>query len=63
MILTEKRLWVTGTKKQQDLQVLFQQDNSEPENLSSILDETLKSLGDWTEFVSEYHLEFNFIDI
>ena len=62
-IINEWVLWVPGIKKQQDLQVLFQKDNFDPENLSPILDKAIKSLGGWLDFVPKYHPELNFIGV
>ena len=42
-------------KKQQALQVLFQKDNVDPEIFTLILDETVKSLWGWLEFLPKYH--------
>ena len=49
--------------KKQALQVLFHQDDFDPENLSSILDESVKSLGGWMESMPKYHTKFNFINM
>ena len=62
-ILIERRLWVPGMKKQQALQVLSQKYYFDPEKLSSILYETVKSLEGLLDFVRKYHPEFNFIDV
>ena len=50
-------------KKQQALQVLSQKYYFDPEKLSSILYETVKSLEGLLDFVRNYHPEFNFIDV
>ena len=62
-VLTERGLWLPGMRKQQDLQVLFQKDDFEPEMLSLILDDTVKILGGWMDFVPKYHPGFNFIEM
>ena len=62
-ILTERGFWIPGMNKLQALQFLFQQDYFNPENLSLILDETVKSLGVWLELLPKYHPEFNFIEM
>ena len=46
-ILAKKGLWVSGTKKQLALQVLFQKDYFYPEKLSLIVEKMVKSLGGW----------------
>ena len=63
IIITEQGLWVWGMKKQQALKILFQQDNFYPKELSSVLYNMVKNLGDWMDFVPKYHPELNFIDI
>ena len=54
-VFTERGLWVPGMKKQQSLQVLFHQDNFDPEKLSLILDDTVNSFGDCLDPVPKYH--------
>ena len=49
--------------KQQTLQVLFQRDNFDPEIFSSVLDETVNSLGSWINFVPKYHPKLKFIEM
>ena len=60
-ILTDQGLWVTGMNKQRALQVLFQQHYFDPEKLSLVLDDMVKTLGGWLYFVCKYHPGFNFI--
>ena len=44
-------------KKDDDLALLLQQDDFDPTKLSSVLDEALKRLGAWLDFVPKYHLD------
>ena len=62
-ILTERGLWIDGMSRKEALDLLLQQEDFNPDNLSSILDETAKSLGAWLEFVPKFHPEFNFIEM
>ena len=62
-ILLERGLWRYGMNKDDALALLLQQDDFGPIKLSSILDETVKSLGAWLDFVLKYHPEFNFIEM
>ena len=48
-------------KKDDDLALLLQQDDFDPTKLSSILDETVKRLGAWLDFLPKHHPELNFI--
>ena len=50
-------------KKDEALALLHQQDYFDPNKLSSILDEIVKRLGAWLDFLPQYHPEFNFIDM
>ena len=61
MILLERGLWRDGIKKEDDLGLLLQQDDFDPTKLSSILDETVKSIGVWLYSGPKYHPELNFI--
>ena len=45
MIINDQGLWVTGMKKQRALQVLFQKHYFDPEKLSLVLDDMVKTLG------------------
>ena len=49
-------------KKYDALALLLQQDDFDPTKASSVLDETVKRLGAWLDFVPKYHPEFNFIE-
>ena len=62
-ILMERGLWVNGMNKDDALEVLLTQEDFNPDNLNSILDETAKSLGAWLDFVPKFHPEFNFIEM
>ena len=57
MIITDR------IKKQQALQVIFHKDAFDPEKLSSVLYQTVNSLGGWLDFVTSYHPKFNFIEM
>ena len=50
-------------KRKQALEVLLGEDDFNPDNLNSILDETVKILGAWLDFVPKFHPEFNFIEM
>ena len=50
-------------KKQQALQVLFQNDDYDSEKLSLILENTVESLGVLLKFVPKYHPGFHFIEM
>ena len=50
-------------KKQQALQVLFQNDDYDSEKLSFILENTVESLGVLLKFVPKYHPGFHFIEM
>ena len=62
-ILLERGLWRYGIKKDGALALLLQQDDFDPTKLSSILDEPVKRLRAWLDFVLEYHPEFNYIEM
>ena len=57
MVILERGLWRDGMKKEYALPLLLQQDDFDPTKLSSILDEALKRLGAWLDFVPKYHLD------
>ena len=62
-IILERGLWRDGMKKDDALALIIQQDDFDPTKLSSVLDETVKRLGVWLDFVPKYHPEFNFIEM
>ena len=53
-ILLECSLWRDGKNKYYALALLLQQDYFDPTKLSSILDNTVKRLDVWIDFVSKY---------
>ncbi len=62
-ILQERKLWVPRMSKAAALELLLQQPDFHPDNLKSILNETVKDLGAWIDFVPKFHPEFNFIEM
>ena len=62
-IILERGLWRDEMKKDDALALLLQNDDFDPTRPSSILDETVKSLGAWLDFVPKYHPELNCFDM
>ena len=59
----ENILWRYRMKKDDALALLLQHYDFDPTRISSILDENVKRIGAWLDFVPEYHPELNFIDM
>ena len=62
-IILERGLWRDGMKKYDALYLLLQKDDLIQPNSVHFLDETVKSLGAWLNFVSKYYPVFNCIDM
>ena len=62
-ILMERGLWKDGMKKDNALKVLLEQEDFNPDNIQSHLEETVKRIGAWIDFVPKFHPEFNFIEM
>ena len=62
-IILERVSWRDGMKKNEALALLIQKNDFDTTKFSSILDETVRRLAAWLEFVPKYHPEFNFIEM
>ena len=62
-ILLERCLWRDGMNKYDTLALILQQDDFDPTKINSILDEIVKRLGAWLDFVPKYHPGSNFIEM